>query len=437
MRLRDRIPDPNIWRVYAATLVSGVAFGMTLSIIAVNLHERGFTKTDIGSLATWFAAGTVLLALPMSSLMKRFGPKATLAVAFFGYTVTATVFPFIGSYAAIAGVRLIDGAFSVAVWVSSETILLILVGAKNKGFVMSIYAKAMGIGYVIGSVVARVLVEWIPFTAVFVASGCVSLLAALYVAFTVDGRRTATHEQAEESAAEAPAHASEPNLGGRDDRPARSPVGDRPTPAGSALGILWRIKNSLYATFAFGYFQASVVTLLPIFMIEQKGIPREQTVYIPAFFASGMVAFISLGGRLGDRFGHLGVMRVLVCVGTLMTLSFVFFNQFLLMGFAIFVAGATFATISPLSLALQGAVIHPSEYHRSNAIYNAFYAAGMLIGPRVSSLLFERVGGRAMLHHLAAIWAGFVIFSLVFRRDDPASLAGGSPELPAVTPERA
>jgi MFS family permease len=424
VRLRDRIPDPNIWRVYAATLVSGIAFGMALSIIAVNLHDRGFSKTDIGSLATWFAAGTVLLALPMSSLMKRFGPKATLAAAFFGYVVTVSLFPFLGSYAAIAGVRLVDGACSVAVWVSCETILLILVGAKNKGFVMSVYAKAMGIGYVVGSLISRVLVEWIPFTAVFVVAGCVALLAALYVALTIDGRRIATrHEPA--AGQEAVEAAS----------PARA--ANHATPAGSALGILWRIKNSLYATFAFGYFQASVITLLPIFMIEQKGIPREQTVYIPAFFASGMVLFISLGGRLGDRYGHLGVMRILVAIGTLMTLSFVFFDRFVLMGAAIFVAGATFATISPLSLALQGVVIHPTEYHRSNAIYNAFYAAGMLIGPRVSSLLFERVGGRAMLQHLAAIWAGFVIFSVIFRRDDPATGPARTPALAAGTPEGA
>ena len=49
--LRERIRDPNIYRVYAATLASGIAFGMAVSLIAVYLHQRGFKKETVGSLA--------------------------------------------------------------------------------------------------------------------------------------------------------------------------------------------------------------------------------------------------------------------------------------------------------------------------------------------------------------------------------------------------
>jgi hypothetical protein len=60
-------------------------------------------------------------------------------------------------------------------------------------------------------------------------------------------------------------------------------------------------------------------------------------------------------------------------------------------------------------------------------MYNTFYAAGMLLGPPISSALFVRFGGAVMLYHLAALWAGFVVFSLVFFRDDPA-VAGAHAE---------
>jgi MFS family permease len=85
---------------------------------------------------------------------------------------------------------------------------------------------------------------------------------------------------------------------------------------------------------------------------------------------------------------------------------------------AVFVAGASLASISPVSLALQGVIT--SEYSRATAIYNAFYAAGMLLGPPISSRIFQAEGGAAMLFHLAALWAAFVVFSFVFYRDDPA-----------------
>jgi len=50
---------------------------------------------------------------------------------------------------------------------------------------------------------------------------------------------------------------------------------------------------------------------------------------------------------------------------------------------------------------------------------------GILLGPLVSSVLFEARGGAAMLFHLAALWVLFVVFSMVFYRDDPAVLRRG------------
>jgi MFS family permease len=166
------------------------------------------------------------------------------------------------------------------------------------------------------------------------------------------------------------------------------------------------------------------VLFLPLYLVEQKGISREQTILIPAFFAAGMLLFSNLGGKYGDRYGHLGVMRILAAVGVVTILGFVFLDSFKLMAVAVFIAGATLATISPLSLALQGVVTNRADYARANATYNAFYATGMLLGPPISSLLFVRFGGTVMLYHLAALWSGFVAFSLVFFRDDPAVLRG-------------
>ncbi len=90
------------------------------------------------------------------------------------------------------------------------------------------------------------------------------------------------------------------------------------------------------------------------------------------------------------------------------------------MAVAVFAAGATLASISPISLALQGVVTPKHDYSRSNAFYNLFYAAGMLFGPPASSLVFRRFGGAAMLYHLAALWMAFVAFATVFAADDPA-----------------
>jgi len=403
MTLRDRIKDPNIWRIYKATFALGLAYGMAISLLSLYLADRGFEKDTIGSLAAWFAGGIVLLSVPMGALIERFTAKRTLVCALAGYAITVSVFPFLQSYASIAAVRFLDGAFSVGVWVSSETILLSRAERKGKAFVTSLYAIVVALGYVIGPLVARGLVTVLPFSVGFVAAGAIALLASLYVAYRLDG-----NIPKEDSHAEAILDELEGRIS--------------PTKAGNVLGILNRIKNSCYATFAYGYFQASVVLFLPLYLVEQKGILREQTILIPAFFAAGMLLFSNYGGRLGDRVGHLSVMRILAAVGVTMILGFVFLDSFKIMALAVFVAGASLATISPLSLALQGVVICQAEYPRSNSMYNAFYAAGMLLGPPISSAIFVHFGGAVMLYHLAAMWGGFVAFSLVFFKDDPAAL---------------
>lgn len=76
-----------------------------------------------------------------------------------------------------------------------------------------------------------------------------------------------------------------------------------------------------------------------------------------------------------------------------------------------------------MSLALQGHVVDKVDLARANAIYNVFYAAGMLVGPPLSSALFAWRGGPAMLYHLAGLWAAFALFTVVFRRDDPRAAA--------------
>jgi len=401
MRWTQRIEDPNIWRVYIATLGLGLSYGMAISLIPLVLNQHGYGKQEIGTLAAWFAGGIVALSLPMGALIKRFGAKNALVTSFFGYAVTVTVFPFLPTYSSLAVVRFFDGCFSVGIWVSFETILLMLAGSKHKAFVMSLYAISMALGYFGGPVLAYSTAAVAPLATGFVAAGVVAALSGSYAALKLKGDDAGADPEASDGVAE-------PGQQGSDEGANQS--------AGS---LLWSIKNSCFATFSYGYFQASVVLFLPLFLIESKGITDRQTILIPMFFAAGMLSFASFAGRAGDRFGHLFVMRWLAVIGGSMILGFVYLETYALMCAAVFVAGATLASISPVSLALQGVVVPRSSYSRANAIYNAFYAAGMLLGPPVSSIIFEKVGGVAMLYHLAALWASFVLFTLAFYRDDP------------------
>lgn len=400
----EQIDDPNVKRIYLATLGLGTAYGMAISVTAVFLTARGYPETQIGSLAAWFAAGIMATAIASGHLVGKFRAKNVLVAALFLYATTVALFPFAGSYRSIAGLRFFDGSASVCVWVASETILLARAKRSIKAFVTSIYGMSIAVGYGAGSGIAFFAAKVLPNERVFLVAGAISVLTGIFVAFKLDKS--------------ADAHREEPD----EDNVA---PGQR-----SSLGaLIGKIKASCFATFAYGYFQSSVVLFLPLFMMNEKGIPQDRTRLITAFFAGGMLIAINFAGRLGDRYGHLLVMRFLAVIGLTMIASFVTIDGFLGMAAAVFVAGASLASISPLSLALQGVVTR--EYHRAMGIYNAFYAAGMLLGPPISSQIFHQRGGGPMLYHLAAIWVVFVVFAQIFRADDPAvGRLAGTPSLP-------
>ena len=391
-----RVRDKNIRLVYLTILLVGIAYGVAIAVIAHALDARGFAKGEIGRLAAVFASGIVVMSLPAGAILRRVPAKTMLVVSLLGYACTVGLLPLLRSFTVIAIERFLDGAFSVGVWVSCETILLVRSDEDNKAYVTSLYAMSMAVGYVVGPLLAMPIVHVFSLETAFFVAAAIAAAASVLVLTRLEADR--------------------PRQSSRGPR-ARS---DSDAPPASAGALLWRIKTSCFATFAYGYFQSSVVLFLPLFLVESKGISREATFVVPAVFAAGMLLFTNVAGRIGDRAGHLLVMRVCGAIGLVMVLGFVFLDSFGWMAVAVFVAGASLASISPLSLAFLGVVIPKDDASRANAIYNLFYASGMLLGPPVSSVLFNELGGAGMLYHLAALWAAFVAFSAVFAGDDPA-----------------
>lgn len=389
------IRDRNIVLVYAATVLLTIAYGTALGVLAVFLDKKGYSKPDIGELAVIFASGIALFALPMGKVIKHLSARYTLIGSLIGYAIVITIFPYVADHFwLIALVRFIDGACSVGIWVSSETILLSRADQRQKAHVTSLYAISVGIGYMIGFGLAPVLMFLPSHELIFVVSGALSTLSGLVLLVKLDP----DVEHADEDG---------------------SVVSRTAT---SAAQLLWKIKTSCFGTFAYGYFQSSIVLFMPLYLIEVKSIPEKETVSLFLFFALGMLSLANPAARLGDRFGHLLLMRVLAVIGCAVVASFIYVDAYWVMMISVTLAGATLASISPISLALQGVIVDPPDYNRSNAIYNVFYAGGMLVGPYISSRIFEGAGGITMMLHLAALWAFFVVFSMAFANDDPARM---------------
>ncbi|MEO8877360.1 MAG: MFS transporter, partial [Polyangiaceae bacterium] len=304
--MRHPFNSRAIMRVYAATLTIGIAYGISISLTPLVLNKHHFSESAIGALAAIFATGIILMSLPVGGLIRRFSARNALRVAIVGYAVAVACFPWPQSFAGVAVVRVIDGACSVGIWVSCETILLAQAEKKRKAFVTSLYAISMSMGYVIGPIVARIVRALVgedrAMPASFGASGVIAMCSLVFIW----GLAKDAHIHVEGVPDPSEVLPNEQTLAH-----AQATGSDAPLTMG---GVLWKIKTSCFATFSYGYFQASVVLFLPLYLMKEKNILEEQTILIPAFFAAGMLLFSNIAGRLGDRRGHLRVMRLLSVV---------------------------------------------------------------------------------------------------------------------------
>lgn len=401
----DRTVPTHLRRLYAATIPFGIGCGISLGLTPTYLPTLGFTEQNIGTLSIFFAAGLVLFALPVGKLIRKFSAERVMSISLLIYGASLIAFPWVKTYEGIGFVRFFDGMSTIGVWVASETILLGHARREHKAYLTTLYAIFLASGYVVGPFVSLglKLAHATPELS-FAIGGFVEFAAAAFVFLCLPPIPPTAGEDAHEAKEAVPTATIEKD------------ANEVP-----ALTILWRIKTSCFAAFAYGYFQAAAVLFLPRFVIVTKGVAEHKTSIFPGLFCLGMLACSNIAGRIADRVGHLRTVRVLSSIGLVAIFAFAYVDEYWMMGVIITIAGATFASMSPVALALTGVVVKPGDYSRANSIYNMFYATGILLGPPISGVIFEHKGGAAMLNHQVALWAVFVVFATIFRNDDPAN----------------
>jgi MFS family permease len=386
-----------------------------LAVLPMVLDRRRIGHEVVGELASWFALGLAVFAVPSGVLIRKFSARAVLTVSIFGYAAMIGILPWVRSYPALALDRFVDGLFSMGVWMSAETLLLWRSNRENKALATSLSATVTMFGYMAGPALSFAVSGMLAPEPRFLLAAGIAGVAGVVCWMGLDPDPPEHHRYTE-------AHGAGAAGGGAGRGPAGGNAGAGVAPKAGwreILSLVGRIKVSCVATFSSGFFQASAALFVPRFLVREKGVPEEQASLVVAFAAAGMLLVANFAARAGDRFGHALVMRILALVGALGMLAFLPLNSFPLMAAVFVVAGGCLSSMPPLSLALQGVIVDPAEYPRSNSIFNLFFALGLVLGPLITGRVFGAWGGNAIVLLFSGIWLAFVLFGLLFRVEDP------------------
>ena len=148
------------------------------------------------------------------------------------------------------------------------------------------------------------------------------------------------------------------------------------------------LQIPLGAAFVYGFFESSMIALLPIYLIANNISSINLGTIISAFIVGGIL-FQLPAGVIADRIGKersLALFTIMLGIGSF--LAPLHSNLYYLMVIAIII-GAFGGALYPVGLSMIADKINPAKLGSANATFTSIYGVGSIIGPLMSALLME------------------------------------------------
>jgi MFS family permease len=174
------------------------------------------------------------------------------------------------------------------------------------------------------------------------------------------------------------------------------------------FSIIQKLKLPLQGAFAYGFSVATLVSLYPLFLLEQNyGIERMGLIF-GLFILGGLISTVPIT-HLADKMGTVKVLvgSVIIVIVSVFGLSLI--ENPMITPFLAFVSGVVMSPIFPLSLALIGSTVTLNELSSGSAVFTSIYSAGCTAGPILSAIVMTMMGTRYIFSLMLVI---FVLFLL-------------------------
>lgn len=340
------------WVIYSIALFVGAAMGIITPIATTHMTKHGESNIWIGlvssSLYFFIALGSMYGDRKMRG--KDMGPFMVTGLLFTG--LGSILFPLLNNqylwliFMSVMGVGISFNLMGV------QTALHKLSEDKNRAMVSGIYSLCFALGFVISSVFGPMLYEYnekIPF---IFSAACLVLGAAL-ILFMLKGMLV--------------------------------------IPSYPEEKVLKKIMLPLYGAFTYGFSETTLVSLYPMFLLNQN-IDLSQIGYALGIFVVGSMIGAVPVTYLADKIGREKCLMVTLFVSMLAILGITLFSDFASKLIFSFIAGFAVGPIYPLTLALSVQNLNEKELPSGTALFNVSYGFGSTAGPFLSALIMGVFG---------------------------------------------
>lgn len=360
--------------LYIVAFLSGISLGLFNPFISTLMKQNGFNNIIIGANSTLYFFIIAIITPSVPNGLRKIGLRRIMMLGFFLMGISAPIFPMTHNLFIWFLVRALMGLACGLYIISGQIAINYFCSDRNRAAVNGLYALALGLGFGLGPVIGAMVYDLDP-QITFSLGGGLILSGIVVVYFGLPEKKIKY----------------------------RKP----------RLRIIHKLKLPLQGSFAYGFSEATLVSLYPLYLLEQNyGIDRISYIFV-LFIVGGLISTVPLS-YLADRLGKIKVLigSTIVVIVSLLGLSLVQDRD--IVPILTLIAGIGMSPIFPLSLALIGSRVTVNELSSGSALFTSTYGAGCTAGPILSAIVMTFLGDRSIFALMLIL---FCIFLLNLSRD--------------------
>jgi MFS family permease len=362
--------------LYAIAFLAGISIGLFNPFISTFMTEHQVNEVWIGANSTIYFLAIALGTPLVPKVLRQIGLRRTMILGLILTGLSAPLFPLTTELSLWFLIRIVMGMGVCLYLVCGQTGLNYFCQESDRALVNGLNALFFSFGFGIGPVIGASIYKYSPKLA-FALGGALILSGAVVVWLSLPEKEITFH----------------PLKGNH---------------------LIKKLTIPLQGAFAYGFTVSTLVSLYPVYLIEQKQ-SLEQIGYTFSLFVAGSILATVPVTHLGDKFGR-GRILSLTAVGSLFSLLFLSIspNPQLNPLFS-FLAGGSVSPIFPLTLALIGEKLPTSQLSAGSSLLTATYGFGCTAGPLLSSLIMNQFTQQYIFSLAILIFAIFIV-NLNFRQ---------------------
>lgn len=368
---QDNLKSKHVMALYfILALLIGCAMGIINPIATTHMTTCNTSSVWIGVISSAYFVFLSIGAILSVLKLKGKNVKSLMIAGLITAAVCAALFPVLNNiflWLLLMALMGIGISFNMT---GVQAILHSVSNKNNRGVVSGLYSFFFAVGFIVSSVIGPAIYEAVSWAAFLVGTACL-LIDATLVYFFVKYVVT--------------------------------------IPVALEEKIIHKIQLPLFSAFVYGFSETTLVTMYPMFLINQHYDLKKMGFFLAVFVVGSLVGILPVT-LLSDRVGRKKILAGCMALSCFAVLGIVLFGGYESRLFFSFFSGFVIGPLYPLSLALSVEEVKENDLASATSFFTFSYGFGSAAGPFMTSLLIYLYGDKHIFTMCLVLFFAFLIY---------------------------